>query len=478
MKLLGKIMLLAFGVIIWAAKYSSATIKLPYLVADSMVLQQQMEVPVWGWAKPGAIIAIGTSWNGKKYRAMVANDGKWKTKIATPAAGGPYTITLTGDGNITLRDVLIGEVWLCTGQSNMEMPMKGFKGQPIIGSNDAILHSFNNHIRLFTVPRSSQTTPQDTLKANRWHPAEPAAVAKFSATGYYFGKLLNEMLHVPVGLICISYGGSSIEAWMDPETLKPFPDAVIPQPTDSIKVVNKTPTTLFNAMLYPTIGYGIRGAIWYQGETNYDKPDEYEQLLPALVAEWRKLWSEGEFPFYYAQIAPYNYAQLPPFHSGGKYNSAYVRDAQRRCERVIPNAGMAVLMDVGEEASIHPMHKMEGGSRLAYLALAKTYGLKGFGFTSPQYDTLTVKDSVATIKFKEAADGLTSFGKPMTTFEIAGADKIFYPAKAAINGSSVTVSAPQVKQPVAVRYAFKDFVTGDLFGTDGLPVSSFRTDSW
>ena len=192
----------------------------------------------------------------------------------------------------------------------------------------------------------------------------------------------------------------------------------------------------------------------------------------------RKQWGEGDFPFYYAQIAPYDYAQLPPYNKGGKYNSAYLRDVQRKCADMIPNTGMAVLMDIGEQVTIHPPHKEPGGSRMALLALGKTYGLKGFGFESPAYDNLTIKNDAAVVKFKNAANGLTSYFKTLTTFEIAGADKHFYPAKAVIAGGSVTLTSPDVKQPVAVRYAFRDFVVGELFGTDGLPVSSFRTDDW
>ncbi|RYG09623.1 MAG: sialate O-acetylesterase, partial [Chitinophagaceae bacterium] len=311
-----------------------------------------------------------------------------------------------------------------------------------------------------------------------WKLAGPETVSNFSATAYYFGSLLSEMLNVPVGIINDSYGGSSIEAWMSPEDLKAFPEVKIPSKGDTIKEVSRTPTTLYNGMLYPVIGYGIKGAIWYQGESNYERPDRYEDLFPTMVASWRKNWDNGEFPFYYAQIAPYNYAQLPPYHAGGKYNSAFLRDAQRKSLTKIPNSGMAVLMDIGEEKSIHPANKKQGGTRLAYLALAQTYGIKGFGALSPNYESLTIDKNKATIKFQNVPNGLTSFGKELALFEIAGTDKKFYPAKAVITGSSITVSAEQVKMPVAVRYAFKDFVTGDLFGNDGLPVSSFRTDDW
>ncbi|HET7898690.1 MAG TPA: sialate O-acetylesterase, partial [Flavisolibacter sp.] len=241
---------------------------------------------------------------------------------------------------------------------------------------------------------------------------------------------------------------------------------------------NRTPTTLYNGMLHPVAGFGIRGMTWYQGESNYDRPDQYETLFPTAVKQWRKEWNDGDFPFYFVQIAPYNYAQLPPYSTGGKYNSAYLRDAQRKAAEKIPNSAMAILLDLGEEASIHPAHKKEAGERLALLALAKTYALKGFAAESPAYDTTVVANGIAEVKFKKAPNWLTSYGKELTQFEIAGKDKQFYPAKAVIYRNTVLVSSPMVKEPVAVRYAFRDFTTGELFGTEGLPVSSFRTDNW
>ena len=457
---------------------ASATVKPASIFTDHMVLQQQSNVAIWGWAKASAKVKIITSWNKKSYSVTADQDGKWKVKVATPSAGGPYELELNDGEKLVLTDILIGEVWFCGGQSNMEMPMKGFKSQPIIGSNEAILKSANKNIRLYTVPRSSITERQENSKPSQWKMAAPETVSNFSATAYHFASLLSELLQVPIGVINDSYGGSSIEAWMSPEDLKAFPEVKIPVKGDTIKEVSRTPTTLYNGMLYPVIGYGIKGAIWYQGESNYERPDRYEDLFPAMVSSWRKNWDNGEFPFYYAQIAPYNYAQLPPYHIGGKFNSAFLRDAQRKSLTKIPNSGMAVLMDIGKEKSIHPANKKQGGERLAYLALSQTYGIKGFGALSPNYESLTIDKNKAVIKFQNVVNGLTAFGKELSLFEVAGADRKFYPAKAAITGSSITVSAEQVKMPVAVRYAFKDFVVGDLFGNDGLPVSSFRTDDW
>lgn len=473
-----KKLIILFAPILFLYAPANAQVKLASLFTSNMVLQQQSNVPIWGWDKAGSSITVSTSWNKKSYKTRANARGKWMVKISTPMYGGPYTVSISDGNTIKLDNVLIGEVWLCTGQSNMEIPMKGYKSQPISGSVDAILRSANNNIHIYTVPRSSVTEAHENSKPSEWHVASPEFVANFSATGYYFGRLLNDILHIPIGLISDCYGGSSAEAWMDAEGLKNFPEIKIPAKTDSIKAVSRTPTTLFNGMLNPVIGYGIKGCIWYQGESNYERPDQYEKLFPAMVKRWRELWQRGDFPFYYVQIAPYDYTQLPPYNSGGKYNSAYLRDAQRKSLNIIPNSGMAVLLDVGEQATIHPPRKEPAGTRLAYLALAQTYEITGFDYASPLYKTMTIEGSRTTIRFEHAENGLTSYNKPLQYFEIAGKDKKFYPAQAAISGSTIVVSSPLVKEPVAVRYAFSDFVTGDLFGTNGLPVSSFRTDDW
>lgn len=454
---------------------ANAEIKLPALFANNMVLQQKSEVAVWGWASPKTKVTVSNSWNTEVAETKSDKDGKWKLTIKTPVAGGPYELTVSDGEAITIKNVMIGEVWLCSGQSNMEMPMKGFRGQPVIGSNMDILKSANSSIRMITVPRCSKTVPQDNFKA-KWKEADAAAVRNFSATGYYFGSLLSEMLNVPIGLIEVSYGGSCIQAWMSKETSVTFEDKKVPEANDTIPVPNRTPTVLFNGMLNPVIGYGIKGCIWYQGETNYQEPDLYLELFPKMVKEWRSLWGIGDFPFYYAQIAPFDYSVFKP--EKAKANSAYLREAQLKAMDIIPNSGMAVLMDIGEETSIHPMHKKPGGERLALWALAKTYGFRDFSYQSPSFKAIEIKDGQLIVAFDHASNGLTTFGKELTGFEIAGENKVFYPATAWLRSKSVVLSSPRVKKPVAVRYCFKDYAKGTLFGTDGLPVSSFRSDDW
>lgn len=457
-----------------------AEVKLPTIFSDNMLLQQNTEVSIWGWCDANKQVTIQPSWSNKEYTVHADKSGKWNIKIETPAASyNTYEIKISDTkSNILLKNILIGEVWLCSGQSNMEMPMKGYKNQPVAGGNMDILKSKNKNIRLLTVKRNSQIELQDTISGS-WQEAMPETVKEFSATAYYFGKLLNEMLDVPVGLIVSSWGGSCIEAWMNKDMLQPFKGVKIPQTKDDIKEANRTPTTLYNGMIHPIAGYSIKGCIWYQGESNYDRSDAYPLLFKTMVDSWRNIWNCGEFPFYFCQIAPYDYAFYASENMrGGKFNSAFLREAQYKAAQQITNCGMAVLMDIGEERCIHPQQKQTGGERLALLALAKTYGMKGFGYESPTFKEMAIENEKAILSFDNAPMWLTAFGKELRCFEIAGADKIFHPAEAKIVRSKIEVSSSEVKEPVAVRYAFKDFITGDLFSTEGLPVSSFRTDNW
>jgi sialate O-acetylesterase len=453
-----------------------ATIRLPYLFGDNMVLQQQMLAPIWGKTTPGSILKVKVGWDKTLYTVKADSEGRWRLKVQTPKAGGPYEILLTeGKELLTLKDVYIGEVWILGGQSNMELPMKGFRDQPVDGSNMELLKSAGKQIHLFKVTRRSTTVEQDTVKKAAWESASPATLGEFSATGWFFAKMLYEQLNVPIGLVSCNYSGSCVEAWMRPELLTGYGDYKIPGPTDPIPVVNRTPTTLYKAMLHPIVGYAIRGCIWYQGESNYTNPDRYEKLFPAMVNDWRALWGQGDFPFYYAQIAPFDYKTLK---ESNYLNSAFLRDAQRKMESKIPHSGMIVLLDAGDEKGIHPRNKAVVGERFALQALANTYGIKGIGYTAPRYKSMEVHGQEVTVNFDDAPMGLTSYGKELVNFEIAGNDKVFYPAQARVVAGKIVVSSPKVTEPVAVRYAFKDYVQGDLYGANGLPVSSFRTDDW
>lgn len=447
-----------------------AEVKLPAIFCDNMVLQQQTEAAIWGKADRNSSIKVTTSWNGKSYSTKATAEGSWKLKVSTPKAGGPYEITISDGKMLKLRNVLIGEVWVCSGQSNMEMPMKGFKNQPILGSSDAVALSANPNIRLFTVKKATSLEPLDDF-SGEWKTCIPENVYEFSATAYYFGRMLNKALDVPIGLINSSWGGTRIEPWISESGSKNFDWVKLPEKKPVENLSQQTPTVLFNAMINPIVGYGIRGGIWYQGESNRNEPDKYAKLLPGLVENWRSVWGIGEFPFYFVQIAPFDYGTTG-------LNSAYLREAQLKASTAIPNIGMACIMDIGEKDCIHPANKEAGSKRLALLALAQTYGIKGIACQSPVLKEMKVAEGVVKLIFDYAPMGLTSYGKELANFEVAGANKRFYPAKAFITGAGVTVFSPMVSEPVAVRYAFKDFVIGDLFSTDGLPISSFRTDDW
>ncbi len=446
--------------------------KLPSFFSDSMVLQQQTEVAFWGTDKAKTKITVKGSWGKDRYVTSDEN-GKWKLKLPTPAAGGPYTVSIKGTKTITFTNVLIGEVWFCSGQSNMEMPVKGNANQPVIGSNEAILNSNNPSIRLFNTPHSFSRKPMNDVVGN-WKSASPATTGNFSAVAYFFAKKINALLGIPIGIIHSSWGASKIESWMDSSTLASFKEVKIDEKV-SIKDANITHTMLNNTMLHPFVGYTIKGMLWYQGESNRENANEYQSLFKLMVDSWRQQWQQGIFPFYFVQIAPHN-------GMVGTLSGPLLREAQLNAMQSVQNTGMAVTLDIGEQFMIHPAQKEIVGNRLAYWALAKDYGIEGIAFSGPVYKSMekTTKDQII-LTFDYCKLGLTTFGKPLTNFEIAGEDKVFYPAQAIFTSNRpncITVWSDSVKNPMSVRYAFKNWVEGTLFNTQGLPASSFRTDNW
>lgn len=468
----------ALAVCLWGVAY--AKVKLPSFFSDGMVLQQSADVNLWGISSIGKKVEITTGWDGKVYHVPVDKQGCWKVVVRTPIAGGPYTITFD-DGDVTqITDIMMGEVWICAGQSNMEMPMKGFKMQPVDGANIDAAYSRNPDLRFFTVGRNSKLTPQDDVKG-QWSESKAETVREFSATAYYFGYMLNKVLDVPVGLIVSAWGGSACEAWMNKNWLKPEwlenYRYKIPEEGEKIPSSNRTPTVLYNGMLHPLIGYTMRGVIWYQGEDNYDRAATYADMFSTMVKGWRAEWGQGDFPFYYCQIAPYDYSLIT--EKGGKIiNSAYLREQQAKAELIIPNSGMAVLMDAGLETCIHPRQKKVAGERLCLQALVKTYGVKGLVCDPPIYKAMEVRNDTVIVSFDRNKMWIAGNGTfESKNFKVAGADRIFYPAKAWIVQKRVFVWSEQVKQPVAVRYAFENWADGDLFGEE-IPISSFRSDDW
>ncbi len=447
-----------------------AEIKLPAVIGSHMVLQQQTNAALWGKAAENKTVTVTTSWDKKTYKSRSDANGNWKVQVATPSAGGPYSINISDGKGVTLENIMIGEVWVCSGQSNMQMIMQGYFNQPVLGANEAIATSANEQIRLFSVERNHSLEPLDDFKG-QWLECLPGNVANFSATAYFFGKMVQEALGVPVGLICSSWGGTRIEPWMSANGIKPFDWVKIKEDATPETINQGTPTALFNAMIAPMTRYAIRGAIWYQGESNRNEPDRYEKLIPGMIQSWRDAWGIGDFPFYYVQIAPYHYGMTGT-------SSAYLREAQLNASNALPNIGMACLMDAGEAYCIHPSNKKAAGDRLAYLALAKTYGIEGVEFSGPVLKEVIIEGSIVKLTFDHAKNGLTTFGKPLENFYLSGNNQRFVPAQASITREGITLCSPMVDKPVAVRYAFDDFVVGELYNNEGLPASSFRTDTW
>lgn len=445
---------------------ASAKVKLPALFSDGMVMQQLSNAPIWGESdKTQGSVTVKTSWNGKEYTAAIGEDGKWKAMVETPRFGGPYRIEISDGEPLTVNNVLVGEVWLCSGQSNMDMTIDGCYNDPVIGALDAVVTSTDNNVRMFTVDKKMDSKPLADC-TGQWRAASTENTPHFSAAAYYFARKIRQVLGVPVGIIHAAYGGSRVEAWMSAEGVAPF---------KGMKEVQNE-CILYNGMMASIVGYAMRGCLWYQGEANMDYPDLYTKLLPAMVKDWRDKWGQGDFPFYYAQIAPYNYGK----GDGIGKNSAYLREAQTKCLDLIPNSGMAILTDIGYPNTIHPMKKEEVGDRFAYLALGRTYGMKGFPTSGPLFKEMSIKGKEVTVTFKETGRGMTSYRQDIKGFEVAGADRVFHPAKARISDDpkKVVVWSDEVAAPVAVRFAFKDYTDCNLFNYAGLPASSFRTDNW
>jgi sialate O-acetylesterase len=433
-----------------------------------MVLQQQSTVKLWGWCGPGEKIAITTSWNNKTDTLKGTRDANWVHNIQTPAAGGPFTITIWGSNTpapIVLENVMIGEVWVCSGQSNMEWNY--YNKLPDIAAE--LPTCYNKNIRFFHIPKTTATNPQDDCAA-KWTICDSNTLKFFSAVGYFFGKKLNQDLNVPIGLVNSSWGGTPAEVWTPEAQVNTNPDLK----AGAAKLKNDsrwpiTPGYTYNAMISPIANYGIAGAIWYQGESNVEMHDTYGKLFTTMIDSWRNAFKK-EFPFYYVQIAPYRY--------GANINGALLREAQTKA-MAHPQTGMVVITDlVADTGNIHPTNKHDVGARLANWALHDTYKKEGFAYKSPMYKSMEVKKGKVYISFDNAPTGLVIKGKTATEVYVAGSDKQFYPAEAKIENNQLVVSSKQVKEPVAVRYGFTNTGVGNIFGKEGLPVNPFRTDNW
>jgi sialate O-acetylesterase len=445
---------------------SIANIRLPSVIGSNMVLQQQSKVKLWGWASPAEKIVITPSWSKTSDTVIATRDAVWQIAIQTPKAGGPYTITLKANNTIVLENVLIGEVWVCSGQSNMEMSW----WSKLKDIADELPTAANPDIRFFHIPKSTSEYPQDDCNA-KWTLCDSNTLKSFSAVGYFFGKRLNKELNVPIGLINSNWGGTSAEVWAEKESIESDPELkaaagkIAPAPWWPY-----LPGKTFNAMIAPITNFSIAGTIWYQGEGNTGFPDTYSKTFTTMIDSWRRAW-EKEFPFYYVQIAPYAYET--------KYAGARIQEQQTIAQRH-KNVGMIVITDLIENnpKELHPANKHDVGYRLANYALGQTYGKNGIAYKSPFYKGMAISKDRVIVQFDNAPNGLVSKDKTITELYIAGADKVFYPAQATIDKDKLVVWSKQVKEPVAVRFAFSNTAVGNLFSKEGLPVGPFRTDDW
>lgn len=464
----------------------SAKVVLPPIFSDNMVLQQQSKVAVWGTAAPQSLVKISSSWSDETYKVKADKDGRWSARIATPQAGGPYTLTFNDGKALTLSNVLIGEVWFCGGQSNMDQPVKGYHNQPIVGGMDAIACAKpSTSIRMCHVMYKLSRTPLSEAEGS-WQEHTPQAVSSISAVAYFFAEQLYKSLDIPIGIIMDCWGGSSIQTWMSREVLeRDFPgqfdkDMQYVDNEVDLKSLGLWPqgcaTLCFNGMINPIVPFTFKGIIWYQGCSNRGNPKQYTHLQTSFASMMRELFEVPDAPFYFVEIAPHCNDS-----DGMKYSNGYFKEAQAASLKLIPHSAMVSTVDVGEFATIHPSRKKPVGQRLAYLALQNDYGFKGFCADSPTYEGVEFKDGKAYVKIDPKGMGICPMGE-FKGFEIAGADRVFRPAKASNfsydNHNTIEVYSDDVPEPVAVRYCFRDWCEGTVHSNFGIPLPPFRTDDW
>ncbi len=488
---------------------AQADIRLPSVLSDNMVLQGGHSITLWGWADPNEEIEIRLSWSEAVPQFQAEEDGTWTFRMAAPDFGGPYEVTFKGKNTLTVRNILVGEVWVCSGQSNMQWTV-----QNSADAEQEVAAARYPKIRLFSVKHEVADTPKADCEG-RWVECSPESIPGFSAVAYFFGRRLHKDLDLPVGLINTSWGGTPAEAWTsgpaltgNPEfepILKRYQEAVANYPQAMVRFrenVQKweeaaqkakaeggqapprpyaplgpghphSPSGLYNAMIAPLTPFAIRGAIWYQGESNAGRAYQYRSLFPAMIRSWWQAWGRSDFPFLFVQLANFLKVKEEP----GESEWAELREAQSMT-LTLPNTGMAVIIDIGEANDIHPKNKQDVGERLALWALARTY-FKDVVYSGPLYSFMNVRGSEIVLHFEHVAGGLVAKGgEPLKGFAIAGADRKFVWAEARIEGETVVVRSDQVAEPVAVRYAWADNPVCNLYNASGLPASPFRTDGW
>ncbi len=490
---------------------ASADVTLPAVFSDHMVLERDAALPIWGWAEPGEKVTVTLDRQSKA--ATTDRAGKWSVTLAALEAGGPHKLTVKGNNTVEIADVLIGEVWLCSGQSNMAMSVRGSANFPQEQAD-----AKHPGIRMFTVTRTPAETPQERCQG-AWQVCSPETVGGFSAAAYFFGRELHRELNVPVGLINSSWGGTPVQAWTslksqqalpelepmlkgwkqqiakyDPQAAKKnyekrlaeWPNKVKqakaagrrpprrPRAPVDPRLSSHRPANLYNGMIAPLAGYALRGAIWYQGESDAGAAAHlYGLQLTTMIKNWRQIWGQGDFAFEWVQLPNFRAPQQRPVETSGWV----IVQEQMLKSLALTNTGMAVTIDIGEEKNIHPKNKQDVGKRLALWALGTTYG-KDIVYCGPLYQRHSKQDGKITIEFDHVGAGLVAKGGKPKGFAIAGADKKFVFADAKIEGDTVVVSSPDVKDPVAVRYAWATNPDCNVYNKSGLPASPFRTDDW
>lgn len=450
------------------------------MITDNMVLKQNGKACIYGTADGGAKVTVTPSWNGRDYTVKADPSGHWSVDVDTPAGSyTPYSLTITDGTPLTLNNILIGEVWLASGQSNMEMPLKGFGGCCTAGGYDEIARAGEkgDRIRFFTVPLKQSPEPLEDVEAV-WTVPSPETSPDYSAVAWFFAKRLNDVLNVPIGMVGCAYGGAKVESWTPREIVATYPDISL----DPKEIENTThylrPVMMYNAMFNPVKQYSYNGIIWYQGCSNVGGHKDYPQRLSNMVNHWRKEIGEGDIPFYMVEIAPYDYSS-----ADGKSWAPLLRQSQWKAAEIIPNAGIICTNDLVqpyERFNIHPADKATPGKRLAELALNRTYGKTQFPVESPRYKSHTFKDGAAWVAIDAPGAGICR-NYDIEGFEVAGADKVFHPADSVwLNWQTneMVVSSRDVPEPVAVRYGWRDFLPGNLHGGNYLPLIPFRTDDW
>jgi sialate O-acetylesterase len=478
-----------------AAACLSADVKPHALISDNMVLQQGMENPVWGTAEPGEMVTVAVA--GQTAKAAADKTGSWMVRLSPMKAGGPHEMTVAGKNTVKISNVMVGEVWLCSGQSNMNMGV----GEAMNAQEEIAKADYPN-LRLFQVHDKSLPEPVKDVDG-RWRPCSPQSAGEFSAAGYYFGRHLQGELNVPVGLVLSAHGASPAEAWTEAGALKAcIPDAVErwetvvkkyeaakaeydrkvpagsrPSPQPALPREGSWihhPTGFWNGAIAPLVPYGMRGVIWYQGESNVPRAMEYRKLLPTMIQSWRKEWGQGDFPFLIVSVAPYLAVRNEPTES----KWAELREAQWMTAENDPHSGLADTSDIGDAKSAHPMNKQEVGRRLALIALAKTYG-RDVVYSGPMYASMKVEGDKVRLSFNHVHGGLVAKPEaPLKGFAVAGKDRQFVWAQAKIDGDTVVVWNDEIHEPAAVRYAWANNPVCNLFNVEGLPAVPFRTDDW